>query len=375
MDGRSEEPGEAGAEPPFVRILFLQQQPCVRTLKYAVGLRATRPDVDLGFAFQGQTLSDWYGTGDELFDEWWRLGAEPSAGFETVVGDFRPDLVHSHNLPDSLTVVAQEVCAHRIPVVHDVHDLQSLRRTPYEAGFPEPADPEALEKRAVEGSAAVVAVSDEMMGEIEARHAVPGRRLTFANYALARDLPAELPPPHRPRRDDAFRIVYEGTLSTNGGHYDLRPIFRAIAAAGAHLDVYPGRPAPAYEELAAATPGMRCHDTLPPDKLLEVLPTYDFGWAGFNDGLNGPHLDTALPNKAFEYVGCGLPVLTLGHRALRRFVTEEGVGVSLDGLDDLGERLRSLDVAALRRRTAEVRHHFTVEANVHRLTALYESLV
>ena len=358
-----------------MKVLFLQQQPCVRTLKYAVGLRAARPEVDLGFAFQGQTLSEWYGTGDELFDGWWRLGAQPARDFDRAVREFGPDLVHSHNLPDSLTVMAQEVCGARVPVVHDVHDLQSLRRTPYEAGFPEPADPEVLEKQAVEESAAVVAVSDEMMAEMEARYAVPDHRLVFANFAVERDLPATLPPADRPARDAALRVVYQGTLSTNGGHYDLRDIFKRIVAAGVRLDVYPGRPAPAYQQLAAESPGMRSHDTLPPGKLLEVLPTYDFGWAGFNATLNGPHLDTALPNKAFEYIGCGLPVLTLGHRALTRLVTEERVGVSLDALDDLGARLRSLDLVALRRRTAEVRRRFTVEANADRLAALYESLV
>ena len=351
-----------------MRVLFLQQQPCMRTLKYAVGLRAIGADVTLGFAFQGQSLSEWYGTGDDLFDQWWRLG-----DLERVVAEFRPDLVHSHNLPDSLTVLALRICGDRVPVVHDVHDLQSLRRTPYEAGFPEPADPLALEKQAIEGSAAVVAVSDEMLEEMEARHAVPARRLVFANYALGRDLPAVLPPPER-RRDGPFRVVYQGTLSTNGGHYDLRAIFSALVTGGVRLDVYPGRPAPEYDELAASTPGMRCHETLPPGKLLEVLPTYDFGWAGFNTALNGPHLDTALPNKAFEYVGCGLPVLTLGHRALARLVTEEGVGVSLDSLDDLASRLGELDVAALRRRTAESRPRFTVEANIGRLVELYEAV-
>ena len=40
-----------------MRVLFLQQQPCVRALKYAVALRATFPKVRLGFAYQGKTLS------------------------------------------------------------------------------------------------------------------------------------------------------------------------------------------------------------------------------------------------------------------------------------------------------------------------------
>jgi glycosyltransferase involved in cell wall biosynthesis len=119
---------------------------------------------------------------------------------------------------------------------------------------------------------------------------------------------------------------------------------------------------------------MRCRPTLDPSSLLRVLPEYDFGWAGFNASLNGAHLHTALPNKAFEYVGCGVPVLTLDHRALVRMVRESGAGVSLDGLDDLGRRLGELDLAGLRRRAAAVRSDLTVEANVEQVAELYEAL-
>jgi hypothetical protein len=59
-----------------MRVLFLHQQPCMRALKYAVGLRAVRPDLQLGFAYRGRTLTEFYGSGDELFDRWWRLGAD-----------------------------------------------------------------------------------------------------------------------------------------------------------------------------------------------------------------------------------------------------------------------------------------------------------
>jgi hypothetical protein len=52
-----------------------------------------------------------------------------------------PDLIHSHNLPDSLTALALELFACRVPVVHDIHDLQGLRLTSYEHGFPEPREP------------------------------------------------------------------------------------------------------------------------------------------------------------------------------------------------------------------------------------------
>jgi hypothetical protein len=348
-----------------MRVLFLQQQPCMRALKYAAALRSEFPKTRLAFAYQGKTLSGWYGSGDEHFERWWDLGSEPRDGLEAAVGEFRPDVLHSHNLPDSLTVLALELFAGRVPIVHDVHDLQSLRRTPYEHGFPEPRDPLALERIAVEQSSALVTVSDELLDEIRARHRRNAPTLVLPNYALRRDLPAVLPPPDR-RNGHRPRIVYQGTLSTNGGHYDLREIFSAIRSEGLSIDVYPSRPVSDY--------GEALHATLPPARLLAELPQYDFGWAGFNSTLNGDHLDTCLPNKAYEYIGCGLPILTLKHRALTRLVEGRRLGLSLETLDDLRGQLAALDVVQLRQRVAEARHELTVEANIHHLSALYETV-
>jgi glycosyltransferase involved in cell wall biosynthesis len=353
-----------------MRVLFLQQQPCVRALKYAVALRAAFPNLRLAFAYQGKTLSEWYGAGDEYFERWWNLGSEPLSALRKAAGEFRPDLVHSHNLPDSLTVIALELFGGRVPVVHDVHDLQSLRRTPYENGFPEPREPLALERLAIEGCSALVTVSDELLDEIRARYRLSTPALALPNYALRRDLPPVLPTAER-RNGRPERLAYQGTLSTNGGHYDLREIFRAIVREGLSLDVYPSRPVAGYGGLS----GLRMHPTLPPTRLLAALPEYDFGWAGFNSTLNGAHLDTCLPNKAFEYIGCGLPVLTLRHRALARLVGDGRLGLSLATLDRLAEQLAALDVVELRRRVAETRLELTVEANIHRLGELYEAAV
>jgi glycosyltransferase involved in cell wall biosynthesis len=353
-----------------MRILFLQQQPCVRALKYAAALRAVFPRFTLGFAYQGKTLSEWYGSGDELFERWWNLDTEPAKGLAAAVEKFRPDLIHSHNLPDSLTAIALDLFAGRLPVVHDVHDLQSLRQTAYENGFPEPREVLALEQHAVEHCSGLVTVSDELLEEIHARYRAVAPTLAFPNYALRRDLPSELPPAER-RNGQVPRLVYQGTVSTNGGHYDLRGIFQELVREGLTLDVYPSRPVPEYAGLA----GVRLHPTLPPSRLLAALPEYDFGWAGFNADLNGAHIDTCLPNKAYEYVGCGLPVLTLGHRALSRFVGDGKLGLSLATLDNLAGQLAALDVVQLRRRIASARHELTVEANIHRLVDLYEAVV
>jgi glycosyltransferase involved in cell wall biosynthesis len=356
-----------------LRVLFLQRQPCIRALKYAVGLRVARPEIALGFAYQGRTLDEWYGSGDDLFEAWWRLDAgDPADGLAAAIAEFRPDLIHSHNLPDALTVLALEVTEGRIPVIHDSHDLQSLRRTPYEDGFDDPEDPEALEKEAVEGCAALVAVSREMLDEIAARHRLPERTLLFANYALARDV---TPFPQAGRRGEGpLRLVYQGSLSANGSHYDLREGLAAVAAAGLEIDVFPNRDAPEYRDLAATTPGLRLMDRLEPAALLRRLPAYDAGWAVFNPRLNAAHLDTALPNKAFEYLASGVPIAAGPHAALRRLVEEEGVGVMVERLDDLPGAIADAPLAHLRRRVLVDRARFTVEGHIGELVALYQEV-
>lgn len=355
-----------------MRVLFLQRQPCIRALKYGVALRGARPELALGFAYQGRTLDEWYGSGDDLFEAWWRLdAAHPADGLAAAIAEFRPDLIHSHNLPDSLTVLALEAADGRIPVIHDSHDLQSLRRTPYEDGFDDPDDPEALEKEAVEGCAALVAVSQEMLDEIAARHRVPERTLLFANYALARDVTAF---PQAGRRGGSPRLVYQGSLSANGSHYDLRDGLAAIAAAGLEIDVFPNREVPEYRDLAAATPGLRLMERLEPAALLRRLPAYDVGWAVFNPRLNAAHLDTALPNKAFEYLASGVPIAAGPHAALRRLVEEDGVGVVVEDLGDLPGAITDAPLADLRRRALEDRERFTVEGHIGELVALYQEV-
>jgi len=358
-----------------VRVLFLQRQPCVRALKYAVGLREAWPELELGFAYQGRTLTQFYGAGDELFDGWWDLGgaARPAAELLSVLDEFQPDLIHSHNLPDVLSVLAIKLVGDAIPVVHDIHDLQSLRHTPYRDGFPEPENPLGLERAAIEGASALITVSPELVDAVRARYDLPDRTLVLGNLALRRDRAETLPA--RNGNGGRRTIVYEGSLSADGGHYDLRDLFRRIAGVGLPVVIHPSRPSGAYEDLAAEVAGIRCSAPLDPAALMQALPRYDLGWAGFNADLNAEHLDTVLPNKLFEYLSAGLPVVTLrDHKALRRFVAEEGVGVVLDDVADVGDVVRELDLSSLRATVAAKRDRFTFEAQAVEVVSLYREL-
>ena len=224
-----------------MRVLFLQQQPCIRALKYAAGLRAALPGNRARLRLPGPD-ADRAGTARATSSSTAGGTSAASRGKRSpaVVEEFRPDLIHCHNLPGRPDRRSRSSSSPgRVPVVHDVHDLQSLRQTPYEDGFPEPRDPLELERRAIEGCAALV----DGLGGAARRRSAPATgstapALVFPNYALGRDLPPVLPPAER-RMSHPPRLVYQGTLSTNGGHYDLREIFRSLVGEGVSLDVYP----------------------------------------------------------------------------------------------------------------------------------------
>ena len=117
-----------------MRVLFLQQQPCVRAISTPSAWR--RRQIELGFAYRGRTLTELYGAGDELFETWYPLGDDPAAALREIV-----ELPAGHHPLAQPPGRAHRAGARqrRVPVIHDVHDMQSLRRTPYEDGFPEPA--------------------------------------------------------------------------------------------------------------------------------------------------------------------------------------------------------------------------------------------
>jgi len=63
-----------------------------------------------------------FGIGDGMPDFW--LGSRPERGstsarkgLRAAREEFRPDLIHSHNLPDSLAAIALELFAGDVPVV------------------------------------------------------------------------------------------------------------------------------------------------------------------------------------------------------------------------------------------------------------------
>ncbi len=361
-----------------MNLLFIQEQPCIRALKYAEGLCKVWPDIRIFFAYRGKTLTELYGHGDECFESWFPLGDDPAAVLRNITSQHGINLIHSHNAPDTLTNLCLKLFRGVIPVVHDIHDLMSVRQTAYEDGLARMENRSIWnqwERQAIENSDAVIAVSDEILDITRRKgYRLPPITCVYPNYIPERFIPKMLLETHRNTSDRPIRIVYEGFVSSNGSHYDLRHIFQAIAKEGIEVHIYPSRDNPDYGTFAVSLPNIVYHPSLPPERLFKEIAQYDFGWAGFNNTYNTAHLDTVLPNKAFEYIACGLPVISFPHAALKRFLDTQRLGLVVKTISGLADRLRSPDMAAIRKNVIRRRWDFTVEENIESIVDIYLKL-
>ena len=362
----------------MMRLLFLQPQPCIRALKLAKGLKgALGEDVSLVFGYLDRTLTELYGYGDEFFDEFVKLSREdPEKGISELAERYKPDIIHSHNAPDFLTVSAINA-VDNIPIIHDTHDVLTMRKMGYYVGDDENRIQEYAEEEKIanEESDGRLYVTEGVGDYIRKRYTVNESDLVFRNYVSEDMMPWDLTD-KLSDKDGAIHIVYAGTITSQieGHHYDLRGIFREIAKQGFHIHIYAAREDEAYSLLAEEEDLVHYHGHFDRKVLMhDELQKYDFGWAGFNDVMNKQHLDVALPNKAIEYIACGLPVLTLPHKTLSEFVEEHKVGLVINSFDVMKEQL--FESNEMKETVIKKRYEFTIENNINQLIQFYTNQI
>jgi SAM-dependent methyltransferase len=353
--------GQEGASrrPPARRlnVLFVQQAPCIRNYKMATALRARGHRVSLAYT-QGRLSQMYPGLSDETYDEVIHL-----ADFKHLWDiSGRYDLVHCHNEPDILTVAA---LAGSTPVVHDTHDLISLR-----GGGDETL--RFFEGIANRGAHGRVYSTPQQLEEARRLYGGSGRSLVFHNYASAADLPkrrlAKLS-----QTDGKVHVVYEGGIGTTA-HRDFCRLFRRLAEKGICIHIYPTAYDERVAQLFAGLDNIDYRQPTSPRQIMEQMTQYDFGIIPFNlDKGNKRFLDSTIANKLFEYLVAGLPVCTSPLATYKEFFRTHPVGVTFEDADDLVRQ-----IPKLRRIAAETdfsRFVFTYEQEIPRLERFYQAVL
>lgn len=250
-------------------------------------------------------------------------------------------------LTPSMLAIGPYLVARRrgVPVVIDERDL-SLDAADALGLLPRPAlwAARAVERHLHRHAAAVVAVTPGI-GEMLRARGVPASRIHLVPNGFE-GLP-EPPAPERAAAREALRralgwgpettvLLYAGNLGPN---HDLDAVLDALALLRDEDVVLAvmgegGRKGSYLHRAARQGLPVRFLETRPKSEVAAVCAAADVGLLPLRDH---PYFRCSLPNKVFEYLGAGLPVVLVGPEGdSSRLLDAAGAGVRLAGGDPAG---------------------------------------
>lgn len=349
-----------------LKILFVQRSACIRNGKMATALTARGHQV--GLAYQHETLER-YGLSDDVYSDVIRLPrstAIAKLAESLYVAGNEYDIIHCHNEPDQFTGTALGVFGGRKPVIHDTHDLISLRGQQGQSWHVR-----YFEHMAMQYADGLVFCSEEQLEQARGIHNPLGNKAVVIRNCVSEDhLPSEFLP-KLTDTFDGFNIVYQGGLRV-GGYRDYRELFRELAEVqGLQIHIYPAFEVEEYEDLAEEVHHIHYHDPVRPDQLLTELTQYDAGIIPLNvDDTTREMKNASLPNKLFEYLAAGLPIIARDLRQLRKFITQHECGILFNNVGDIVD-----GISEVKQMEIGDEHTFMMQHEVAKLEQLYWHLL
>ena len=307
-----------------------------------------------------------------------RLGVEATR-LALRAASTKPDAIHAH---DAAMLLPGLLAARRTgaKLVYDSHELAT--GVPYRRG-PWSAVVAGAERVGAPRADATIVVSEGIAARLNERYRL--RRPA----AVIRNLP-DLPPPGAAlapdlRRElgvgDAPLVLHQGAAAPGRGCETLLAAIAELPDAHLLLLGVEGSRADGLARLAReAGIGERIHPLPPvaPAAILSHTAQADVGVSLLEDSCENHRL--ALPNKLFEYIAAGLPVVVADLPEAAKLVRARGIGWCADPADPasvaaaLRKALAHQDDDGLRRRLGRAAAELTWEAEKSRLLALYEGL-
>jgi len=242
-----------------------------------------------------------------------------------------------------------------------------------------------LEAALVPRCAAVITVSDGIADRLRARYALRARPVVLRNVSdlVLCDRPGS--PGLRARlgieRGEPL-VLHQGSAAPGRG---CDVLIRAVAGMpGVHLVLLGAADDANAADLAAlaraqaATDRVHILPSVALEDLLADTAEADVGVSLLSDSCENHRL--ALPNKLFEYIAAGVPVLTSALPELARIVRGRAIGWTVDPADaadvrrGLTQALSARGDAALRARVAAAARELCWPVERRRLLELYECL-
>jgi glycosyltransferase involved in cell wall biosynthesis len=277
-----------------------------------------------------------------------RVRSLPSAAYRAVfLAAFvarairlRPDVIHAH---DAAMLLPGLIAARltRARLVYDSHELAT--GVPYRWSRGWARFVAAVERLAVPRCAEVITVSDGIAARLQARYGRARRPVVVRNASALRPAPPDGSLRAALGIGDAPLVLHQGATARDRGCDVLVAAMRLVP--GAHLVFLGDEGEPGFERrlrvLAEQVPGrVHFHPSVPLEHLVGATAEADVGVSLLQDTCENHRL--ALPNKVFEYVAAGVPVVASDLPEVAALVRGEDIGwvVRPDDPAAVAERLR-----------------------------------
>lgn len=268
------------------------------------------------------------------------------------------DVWHVHNEPNWIFRAVHENTTK--PVIFDIHDWTSLRRV-------KEVDPSEVEEEryALEHADGFCVPSQGYLKRIRGLSKKP----SVLVYSM---LPEGLFA--REKREKKPGLVYAGGLKGKNlefvYNYDYRnwcEVMQGVANAGHDVYGYSANGGEDFEDYAHE----RIHISPPEvyDELIRKLSQHTAGLVG--TPFHVAEFDDAMPNKLFEYISAGIPVIVLNAPEAGRFVEDHDLGICVRDASEIPNALERLTDHNI----PLDRWQYTMESQLPSLLGLYEEVL
>lgn len=249
------------------------------------------------------------------------------------------DLCHAHNEPSWYVSLWKEVS--NKPIILDVHDSCLARVTP-----------ERWEKQQQEMGCHNVRVTAEERNNFQLADGLVFPGESFANLVRGEfglTQPSIVLPSYVPQHFYSYQplewhggLVYEGKVALEKElpmmeYCDYRAMAKQCNELGMNFHIYPaGYRADVKKFYGEDMEYVFIHEPMLLEQLTRQLGIHDWGLVG--NLTSTSEWEYALPNKLFEYIAAGTPVVVMNSDISAKYVLEHGVGIVVKDLKELAER-------------------------------------